>query len=100
MFTGNQYTLRLQPRLQLPSVYPGQNEPKVPHDEFVLFPEFPDPGEGCGGSSSPNFVYLGNFRVALVCNDRVGNSLVVGRAIGLMGIRPARNALENIALVA
>lgn len=37
MFTGNQYTLRLQPRLQLSSVYPGQNEPKDPIMSLFCF---------------------------------------------------------------
>lgn len=70
---------------------------KGPHGEICLFPGFSDPGGGCEDSSSPKFVYLGNFRVALVCNDRLGSSLMAGRNIGLMGIRPARNALENMA---
>lgn len=69
---------------------------KGPHGEIVLFPGSPDPGGGCEGSSSPKFVYLGNFRVGLVCNDRIGSSLAVGRGFGLMGIRPIRNALENM----
>lgn len=69
---------------------------KGPHGERVLFPESPDPGGGCEGSSSPKFVYLGNLRFGLVCNDRIGSNLVVGRAIGLMGSRPVRNALENM----
>ena len=69
---------------------------KGPHSELVLFPESPDLGGGCEGSSSPKFVYLGNFRVGLVCNDLIGSNLVVGRPIGLMGSRPVRNTLENM----
>jgi hypothetical protein len=99
MFTGSQYTLRLQPGLQLPTAYFGQSELKDPMVSLFCFLDLPDPGGGCEGSSSPKFVYLGNFRVGLVCNDRVGSSLAVGRTIGLMGIRPARIALENMAVL-
>ena len=69
---------------------------KGPHGELVLFPESPGPGGGCEGSSSPKLVYLGNFRVGLVCNDRRSSHLVVGRATGLMGSRLAQSALENM----
>ena len=48
MFTGNQYTLRLQPGLQLPSVYPGQNEPKVPMMSSFCFLDFQTRGKVVG----------------------------------------------------
>jgi hypothetical protein len=44
-------------------------------------------------------VYLGSFRIGLVCKDRVGSSLAVGRAVSLIGIRLVRNALENMPVV-
>lgn len=49
MFTGNQYTLRLQPGLQLPSVYFGQSEPRDPMVSLVCFLDFQTP-EGAVGT--------------------------------------------------
>ena len=48
MFTGNQYTLRLQPGLQLPSVYFGQSEPKDPIVSLYCFLNFQTPEEAVG----------------------------------------------------
>ncbi len=49
MFTGNQYTLRLQPGLQLPNVYLGQSEPKDPMVSLACFLNFQTP-EGAVGT--------------------------------------------------
>src|SRR5260370_31037550 len=45
---------------------PRSKRAKGPHGEFGVLPGPPGPGEG---SSSPKCVYLGNFRMGIVCND-------------------------------